>query len=73
MSDFTNVIDITVALSAYEEDTGVDFVPIGDGGTFVTEGEGWGEDPWGSGPWGGGEDVVIIGNPVTLWTNIETP
>lgn len=73
MGDFIEIEDTSGTFADLEDDTGVDFFNIGDGGVIITEGEGWGEGPWGDDPWGGGEDTIIIDNSVTEWTNIETP
>lgn len=73
MSDFTNEAEVSVQMSTFELDSGVDFVAVGDFSTIVVPGTGWGEGGWGEGPWGGTDEVVIISSPITEWTNIDTP
>lgn len=74
MSDFTSIPDSGVPFTTFEEDTGVDFVAIGDQGVIVvTTQTGFGEGGFGEGPFGGGTTTVILSGGTTIWTNINTP
>jgi hypothetical protein len=72
LSDFTNIIESSGSFSSVEEDTGVDFRNVGDGGSFTVESVGWGDGGWGDIPWGGEETVIEI-NSNTAWTNVDEP
>lgn len=73
MSDFSNIIDVSGVFTDFELDEGVDFVAIGEGGVIIVEGSGYGDDGYGDGPYGGSTTTIIIDNPTTVWTNINTP
>lgn len=50
-----------------------DFVNIGDGGVIIIgTGGGYGVGGYGEGGYGG-QDVLIVGDTNTIWTNIDTP
>lgn len=73
VSDFSDILEIGGVFSETELDTGVDFTETDDGYAIVTAGSGWGDEPWGDEPWGGEVQVIVISNPITTWTDIETP
>jgi hypothetical protein len=71
VSDFTNITEIAGVFAETEEDSGVDFVSVGDAGLIVIEGDGFGEGAFGSGPFGGAQVVILSSS--TTWTDVETP
>lgn len=72
MSDFTEILDSDGVFELYVEDSGVDFVDIGDEGVIIISGYGYGEGGYGEGGYGGGS-TVIVESSTTVWTDIENP
>lgn len=72
MSDFTEETDVSGTFEEYTDDTGVDFVDIGDEGIIIVSGYGYGEGGYGEGPYGGGTTIIVSGS-TTEWTDIDTP